>query len=141
MSERQYRSNDEGRAPGRRLYRDRDNSCCFGVCAGIADFFGFDITLIRVITAIGAFLFFPTVLIGYFVLALLLPKKPKALPGRSDKYSESVQRQVRSSPHSTLDGTRRRFRELDVRLQRLEKYLTSKRFNLDKEFETLRDSD
>ena len=95
----------------------------------------------KVVLAIGAFLFFPTVLIGYFVLALLLPKKPKALPGRSDKYSESVQRQVRSSPHSTLDGTRRRFRELDVRLQRLEKYLTSKRFNLDKEFETLRDSD
>ena len=138
MSERGYRSTP-GPGGGRRLYQDRANGIFLGVCAGIADFFGFDVTLTRIVTAIGAFLFFPTVVIGYFILALLLPKKPKGYAARSGEESEAFQRRVRSSPHSTLDGVRHRFRDLDVRLQRLEKYLTSNRFNLDREFETLRD--
>lgn len=123
----------------RRLYQDRERGVFLGVCAGLADFFGFDTTLIRLIAAIGAFLFFPTVLIGYFVLALLLPKKPPGSPGASDEYSQSLRRRVRSSPHSALDDVRYRFTDLDTRLQRLEKYLTSTRFKLDQEFETLKD--
>ena len=141
MSEPGYRSMQSTRGPGvgRRLYQDRANGVVLGVCAGIADFFGFDVTLTRIVTAIGAFVFFPTVVIGYFVLALLLPKKPKGYVGRSGEESEAFQRRVRSSPHSTLDGVRHRFRDLDVRLQRLEKYLTSNRFKLDREFESLQD--
>ena len=123
----------------RRLYQDREGGVFLGVCAGLADFFGFDLTLVRLITAIGAFLFFPTVLIGYFVLALLLPKKPLGAREVSDEYSQSLRRRVRSSPHSTLDHVRYRFGELDTRLQRLEKYLTSTRFKLDQEFESLKD--
>ena len=123
----------------RRLYQDRERGVFLGVCAGLADFFGFDLTLVRLITAIGAFLFFPTVLIGYFVLALLLPKRPSDEREAYDEYSQSLRRRVRSSPHSTLDNVRYRFSELDTRLQRLEKYLTSTRFKLDQEFESLKD--
>jgi phage shock protein C len=36
-----------------------------------------------------------------------------------------------------LSGVRYRFRDLDVRLQRLEKYVTSSRYKLDREFEQL----
>ena len=134
-----YADETPAAASRRRLYQDREQGVCFGVCAGLANFFGFDLTLTRVITAIGAFLFFPTVLIGYFVLALLLPKRPRGPLGESDDYSQSLRQHVRSSPHSTLDNARYRFRELDKRLQRLEKYLTSARFKLDLEFETLKD--
>ena len=134
-----YADETPAAASRRRLYRDRGQGVCLGVCAGLANFFGFDLTLIRVITAIGAFLFFPTVLIGYFVLALLLPKRPRGPLGESDDYSQSLRQHVRSSPHSTLDNARYRFRDLDKRLQRLEKYLTSTRFKLDQEFETLKD--
>ena len=126
-------------ATRRRLYQDRERGVFLGVCAGIADFFGFDLTLTRVITAIGAFLFFPTVVIGYLVLASLLPKRPRDLPGESDAHSHSLRRSVRASPHSALDNVRYRFRDLESRLQRLEKYLTSTRFKLDQEFETLKD--
>ena len=73
------------------------------------------------------------------VLALLLPTKPREYARARDDDSETLQRSVRSSPHSTLDNIRHRFREVDARLQRLEKYLTSKRFKLDREFESLRD--
>jgi phage shock protein C len=38
-----------------------------------------------------------------------------------------------------LSGVRYRFRDLDTRLQRLEKYVTSNRFNLDREFRHLKE--
>jgi len=128
------------RDPGpRRLHRDSKSGLVAGVCAGIADYFGFDVTVVRVIVAIGLFIFFPTTLIAYVVLALLLPKKSHETTQVRDDQSETLQRSVRSAPHATLDNIRHRFREVDGRLQRLEKYLTSRRFELDREFEALRD--
>jgi phage shock protein C len=46
---------------------------------------------------------------------------------------------VRSSPHETLSSVRYRFRDLDARLQRLEKYVTSNRYRLDREFQQLKE--
>lgn len=131
---------NNGREPGpRKLFKDRENGMIAGVCAGIADYFGFDVTITRIIVAIGLFMFLPTTLIAYFLLALLLPTKPRESARVRDDYSETLQRSVRSAPHSTLDNVKHRFREIDGRLQRLEKYLTSRRYKLDKEFESLRD--
>ena len=123
----------------RRLYKSRDNKLVAGVCAGIADYFGFDITVTRIVVVIGLIFFLPTTLIGYVLLALLLPRQPYASVRASDQVSEGLQRSVRSSPHATLDAIRHRFREIDSRVQRLEKYVTSKRFALDREFEALKD--
>lgn len=131
-------NNDRDPGP-RRLHRDSESGLVAGVCAGIADYFGFDVTVTRVLVAVGLFVFPPTTLIAYVVLALLLPKKSRETARVRDSISETLQRSVRSAPHATLDNIRHRFREVDGRLQRLEKYLTSKRFELDKEFEALRD--
>lgn len=131
---------NDTRDPGpRRLYQDRQNKFLFGVCAGIADYFGFDVTITRVIALGSLILFMPPTLIAYILLAVLLPKKPLAEPRYADERAASLQRSVRASPHSTLDAARHRFRELENRLQRLEKYVTSKRFELDREFEALKD--
>ena len=73
------------------------------------------------------------------VLALLLPKKPRSSGRPSDYETDPPQRQVRSAPHATMESVRHRFREIDARLQRMEKYLTSSRFKLDREFESLKD--
>ncbi|NNC63243.1 MAG: envelope stress response membrane protein PspC [Gammaproteobacteria bacterium] len=128
------------REPGpRRLHRDRENGMVAGVCAGIADYFGFDVTITRIIVAIGLFVFLPTTVIAYILLVFLLPTKPRESVRVHDDASETLQRSVRSAPHATLDNIRHRFREVDARLQRLEKYLTSKRFKLDREFESLKD--
>lgn len=111
----------------------------FGVCAGLADYFGFDVTIVRVLVVLGTVFFpGPLVPVGYIIMALLLPKDP----GPSDEQPGSdgdLQRRIRSEPHSTLSGLRHRYRELDSRLQRLEKYVTSERYNLDREFERLRE--
>ncbi len=128
------------REPGpRRLFKDRETGMVAGVCAGIADYFGFDVTITRIIVVIGLFLFLPTTLVAYIVLALLLPTKPRLSAGIRDEAAATLQRSVRSAPHATLDNIRHRFREVDARLQRMEKYLTSKRFELDREFESLKD--
>lgn len=125
-----------------RLYRNSEKGVVFGVCAGIADYFGFDATIVRVLVVVGT-LFFggPLLPIAYLLLALLLPKDPRTGRGESgrDEIDDSIERKVRSEPHATLNSVRHRFRELEGRLQRLEKYVTSERFKLDREFERLRD--
>lgn len=123
---------------GNRLYRNSNKGMLFGVCAGLADYFGFDVTIVRVLVVLGT-LFFPGPLVpvGYVILALLLPKDPRSRPD-NDELSD-FQRKVRAEPHATLSGIRHRYRELESRLQRLEKYVTSERYNLDREFERLRE--
>jgi phage shock protein C len=118
-----------------KLYRNPRRGMIFGVCAGIAEYFGFDVTVTRVVVVIGAFFAFPVIVVVYLVLALLLPVRAKV--GTERAHGDPVERQVRSSPHDTLANVRYRFRDLDARLQRLEKYVTSSRYKLDREFEKL----
>ncbi len=123
----------------RRLYQDRHNGIVCGVCAGLSDYFGFDLTVTRVLAALSLLIFTLPTSIAYVVLALLLPKKPRSSGRVTDYETDSLQRQVRSAPHATMESVRHRFREMDARLQRMEKYLTSSRFKLDREFESLKD--
>lgn len=125
---------DDGPSP-RRFYRDRENAVFLGVCSGIADYFGFKLWATRVLAILSLFLFMPAALLIYFGLGLLTPKKPLAL--YRDEREEEFWRGVRVSPRATFSETRHKFRELDVRLQRLERYVTSPRFNLDQEFRDL----
>jgi phage shock protein C len=129
--------NEQPREPGliNKLYRNPRRGMIFGVCAGIAEYFGFDVTVTRVIVVLGLFFAFPVIFGAYLVLALLLPVRAPSDSTRD--YGSPVERQVRSSPHETLASVRYRFRDLDARLQRLEKYVTSTRYKLDREFRKL----
>ena len=118
-----------------RVYRNPQRGVIFGVCAGFSDYFGFDLTAMRVLTVVGAFFAMPIVCGAYLVLGLMLPKRPYS---ESASIQDPVQMQVRSDPHVMLSGVRYRFRDLDARLQRLEKYVTSNRFQLDSEFRRLK---
>lgn len=119
----------------RRLYRDVENGMLAGVCAGIADYFGFSVRALRWLVALSCFFMLPAVFICYVVAAFLLPRKPAGLyrsPGE-----ETFWRTVRRDPHYAVDDIRRKFRDLDIRLQGLEQYVTSPRFDLDQEFKNL----
>ena len=134
----EHADNSHGPAETRRLYRDPNKGLILGVCAGLADYFGFDLTTTRVCVAVSLIFFMPATLLVYFGLALLLPKRRNGA-GESDRADTPVQRAVRAEPHGTLSNVNFKFRELEVRLQRLEKYVTSPRFQLDQEFESLQD--
>lgn len=136
--------NNPFRDPGliNKLYRNPRRGMIFGVCAGLAEYFGFDVTVTRVIVAGSAFFAFPVICVVYLLLGLLLPVRgySSSEPDVNDpaeREVRSLRRQVRSSPHDTLANVRYRFRDLDSRLQRLEKYVTSNRYKLDREFEKL----
>ncbi|MCI7139755.1 PspC domain-containing protein [Alistipes sp.] len=61
----------------RRLYRSRDRIIA-GVCAGLADFFGLDVSLVRIAT-LALILFGGLSLWAYIILWLIVPKAPKPL--------------------------------------------------------------
>lgn len=126
-------------SPGLRnkLYRNPRRGVIFGVCAGMAEYFGFDINVTRIVVAVGALFAMPMVCGAYVVLAFLLPTKEYT--GTARDYGDPVEQQVRASPHDTLASVRYRFGDLDTRLQQLEKYVTSSRYKLDREFRKLQD--
>jgi len=66
-------------ARGRRLYRSRTDRMVGGVLAGIAEYFGFDPTLLRVIYAALAFFtsFFPAFVL-YVIAMMVIPEEPIA---------------------------------------------------------------
>ncbi len=44
-----------------------------GVCAGIAEYYGWDPTIVRILFVIGAFIFFGSTILLYIVLAIIMP--------------------------------------------------------------------
>ena len=76
--------NDPIREPGliNRLYRNPRRGMIFGVCAGLAEYFGFDVTVTRVVVAVAAFFAFPIICIIYLCLGLLLPVRAYSQPPR-----------------------------------------------------------
>ena len=61
----------------RRLFRSQD-SIIAGVCAGVAEYFGLDVSLVRIATLL-LILFGGLSLWVYIILWLIVPKAPKRL--------------------------------------------------------------
>lgn len=114
-----------------RFYRSSDRAVFAGVCAGAADYFGFNLRATRFLTILGFIFAFPATLLIYVAAAILFPSAPTG--GENPEF----RRQLRSSPRQTMQDVRARFRSLDRRLARLEKYVTSSRYQLDREFRDL----
>ncbi len=121
--------------PRRKFYRNRDRAMVAGVCAGLADYFGFNLKVTRILAVISLFMATLVTLVAYFGMVLLVPAAPKT--GGEPQFDPEFRKAVRSSPRQTLGDVRRRFQSLDSRLARLERYVTSPRFNLDQEFKRL----
>ena len=138
MTADHYSGRDELRRD--KLYRNSEDGIVAGVCSGLADFFGFDTTLTRVVVAIGM-LIFQTLIVVYIILAILVPKRPASSGPQERPSNPYMEQRIKSEPHSTLRSVRHRYRDLDRRLQRLEKHVTSKRYNLEREFEGLKDKE
>lgn len=106
------------------LYRDPKHARIAGVCAGLADYFGVNRRGLRIaliiLSCVG---FFGPVVVGYIVLAILLHPKPAKLFKDSD--DEAFWRSVNRRPADTVSGLARRFRDMDDRLVKMERRVTS----------------
>jgi phage shock protein C len=116
-----------------RLYRDRENAMLAGVCAGISEYFGLNRKGVRLVTALLMVFppFFAFVAISYVILAIVLPVKPTDL--YEDKEQAEFWRGVSNAPADVFGSLSHRFRELNLRLERMEAFVTSKEFEIDRE--------
>jgi phage shock protein C len=117
------------------LYRNPKTGMVFGVCAGLADYFGTDPVLVRVGMVIGLFFLFPPVVIAYLLAALIIPVRPPS-PYRSPA-EEAFWREAAARPAVTLDAVRQRFGDAERRLRALESHVASQEFVLSREIRDL----
>jgi phage shock protein C len=116
-----------------RLFRDKQHAMIAGVCAGIADYFDFNRKGVRAAVVLVMLFppFIPFVIVSYIVLAVLLPVKPANL------YASEEQavfwRGVSNAPSDVFGALSHRFRELNIRLEKMEAFVTSKEFEFDRE--------
>jgi phage shock protein C len=131
---------------GRHFTRDADRAVLGGVCAGIADYFGFNLRATRVIFIIAFIVATPFAAVAYIAIVLLVPAE-------SGRYEYVVEREVRKRRRrltrkeriqvedeeraQAAEAVKQRYQALDERLARIEKYVTSSRYNLDREFRNL----
>ena len=72
--------------PVRGFYRDRENGWIFGVCAGLADRYNFNVGVVRVIAVISLLLFFWLTAAVYLGVTLLVRDKPLVYSGSRSEY-------------------------------------------------------
>lgn len=151
-----------------RLYRNTRDARIMGVCAGLADYLDVRVGVVRFLTIVGCIMSGGWAIFLYFVVGLILDPKPDYLyeedderefrreeaahsrrrPSRRERRRE--QRAARaerrywqkanpSTPDYDTRDIRRRFDEVEKRTQKLEAYMTSKKFRLDRELRGLED--
>ena len=121
----------------RRFYRDPRNGKLMGVCAGLANYFSWNVMFVRILAIIALIWFNGLTLVAYLTLGFMLPSKPDRLYDWDT--NENYWRSVRRSAAEAFRDASHCFRELDMKLQRLEGYVTSRRYNLDRQFRNLKD--
>lgn len=120
-----------------KFYLDKRNSKLMGVCAGIADYTGFDPTLVRVGWFILLAFLGPLAVMIYLATAWIAPTKPEQFY-EVDPQQQRFWQDVRTSPSRTAKEIRSRFRDIDRRLADIEHYVTTENRSLAREIEQLR---
>jgi phage shock protein C len=123
-------------SPRTSLYRDKQNGKILGVCSGLSEYSGIDVTLLRIIAFVSIFLSGGNSILIYLIAAFFLQKKPPHL--YRDVGEQQYWQRVRQSPKRTAREIRARFRDIDRRLADVETYYVSNNPRLTAEIEKLR---
>ena len=138
----------------RGFYRSTDRALLGGVCAGMADFFGFNLRVLRFLAIIAFICAMPVAVIAYLAAVCLIPARSG--PGyereerpRSERMSRRARRRARkeakqearqqqeTGPSEAALEVRDKCQSLEKRLADLEKHITSSRYQLDREIRNL----
>ncbi|WP_293757465.1 envelope stress response membrane protein PspC [uncultured Paraglaciecola sp.] len=148
------------------LHRDPSKGKIAGVCAGIAEYFGMEIWLVRILTLTGFFLLAPPFFfVGYIAAWFVLEKKPRGSSPKSrndELASKSQHNKVHSKgwhnvseqesdkvmvkskvwqagepPKQAFIDIKQRFTKNENRLRKMETYVTSSEFQLNRELSKL----
>lgn len=141
------------------LYRDTQKGKIAGICAGVAEYFGWEAWLVRILLVSAVLLAGgPFFVVAYIAAWFILDKKPTATEQRHQQFSmaskhwrQSAQEQdddktvevkakvwqAGEPPRQAFHDIKRRFENLEGRLRRMETYVTSAEFQLNREISRL----
>ena len=123
------------------LYRIPQQKKVAGICAGVAEFFGLETWLVRVVTA-SIFLLGGAgmIVIGYIVLWVILDEKPVTSDENSLHRDIEVKKkfwQAGEPATQALQDVNQQFRTLELRLRNMERYVTSDSYDLKRQIDNL----
>ncbi len=137
----------------RRLYRDADRAVLGGVCAGLAGYLGFNLRVTRFLVFIAFLMAMPIAIISYLAAVFLIPsasrlnydveteeficRRRRSRKERKARKSNKEREPAAAPGHLEAAEIERRCRSIDERLVRLEKLVTSRRFQLEQELSRL----
>lgn len=142
------------------LFRNPSRGKIAGVCAGVADYFGWEIWLVRILVVSGVLFGMPFLILVYVAAWFILDKDPSSAAfvkgkrgqnvsgydrtksSEDELASESIKVKARvwqsgEPPKQAFHDIRRKFRTLEHKLQNLEKYVTSTEFTVSREINKL----
>ncbi|WP_088331768.1 envelope stress response membrane protein PspC [Lacimicrobium sp. SS2-24] len=137
------------------LYRDSKNGKIAGVCAGVAAYFGWEAWLVRIIFVSAVLLAGgPFFIMAYIAAWFILDKKPlhqgpsAAFAGTTGKGWQNTEQgepisvkskvwQSGEPPKQAFHDIMGQFDTLEVRLRKMETYVTSSEFQLNREISRL----
>lgn len=129
------------------LLRDDRNGKIAGVCAGLADYFGWELWLVRVVALASVLLGFGSFLpVLYFVGWIVLEKKSVAETRKGTPPVPKVERPVEvktriwqrgEAPKQALTHLQQQFDNIEMKLRNMERHVTSSKYQLNREFNRL----
>ncbi len=127
--------------PRREFRRDPANGKIAGVCAGLSDYLGIELWLVRIILVTATLLMGPFFVVAYIACWFILDKK-EAQPGSAEsKPNVSPVKtkvwQKGTSPRVVMHELKGTFNGLDDRIQSMERYVTSQEFTINHELNKL----
>jgi len=137
----------------RGFYRSADRALLGGVCAGMSEFFGFNLRVLRLLAIIAFICAMPVAVIAYLAAVFLIPArsgtgyertvrpKPERMSRRARrrarKAAKKAASQQEAGPSEAALAVRDKCQTLEKRLADLEKHITSSRYQLDREIRNL----
>ncbi len=140
------------------LYRNSSQGKIAGVCAGLADYFGWETWLVRILVVSGVLLGMGWFIVIYIAGWFILDKKPNKVTTKSQQsqseYASETSHQTTSfssasikvksriwqsgePPKQAFHDIRRKFRTLERELRMMEHYVTSPEFTVSREINKL----
>ena len=121
----------------KRFYRSRTDRVWLGVCGGLAERFGWEPTLVRLLFILSIFfLAGPFSIFAYIIAAMITPKAPMGHRNLAPD-EEQFWRNVSDRPRVTASGLKYTFMDLEERLRNIERSVTSEEWRLKKAFKDL----
>jgi len=121
----------------RKLYRNSEDAICCGVCAGIADYFDWDVWLVRIV-ALSLLVFTNSFAFFLYICGWICLKDNPDIPRNRARLNKRFENLKQSFARTgVVDDIGRRFERTEKRLRRLEAHVTSPEFKLRHEFDNL----